>query len=539
MSFFKTRSIDGNRDQAVEIANNLAAANLMSGNEPRSDAYYENLTVGEFRSEVIEALDAIDSVDLDLIRSALADPAFRATVPAELLATVDEVLKNGLADCRAVLVDSLEPTYGLDLFTPMSQVFAAEDARFSDLDDRVRRKDIRDWVETASDGITSRGGRIEGDGDELTFTSHTWRQDPETGVYVDDNDTSGKSFYEQVGDFFAHSMLAGIATLPGKAGRLAQGIKTVEDARRTEEIIDKNGDRITDLLERDAPDALNGHISPEELWARTVRTMKDYVLELFEFGPSKPDIQLKMGYGARHSDASFVVAMDGSSLDGSSHGDRFLLGSGSSKFRAGAGEDVVFGMAGSDKIFGGASNDILHGGAGKDKLVGGRGSDALDGGRGADKVKGNGGRDLIYGENGRDKLWGGKGSDELYGEKGSDRLWGSRGQDLLDGGAGADRLFGNGQKDYLIGGRGTDRLSGGGGNDVFIFETKRDGRDTIRDFEIGDQILLQSSRARQVTVGREDGDVIVAHKGGTITIADAKASDVRDAIIYDGMDILI
>ncbi|NJL19920.1 MAG: type I secretion C-terminal target domain-containing protein [Leptolyngbyaceae cyanobacterium SM1_3_5] len=54
---------------------------------------------------------------------------------------------------------------------------------------------------------------------------------------------------------------------------------------------------------------------------------------------------------------------------------------------------------------------------------------------------------------------------------------------------GGDRLEGGAGSDILIGGAGDDILVGGTGSDRFVFNSVRDGSDTIVDFAIASDIL--------------------------------------------------
>lgn len=93
---------------------------------------------------------------------------------------------------------------------------------------------------------------------------------------------------------------------------------------------------------------------------------------------------------------------------------------------------------------------------------------------------------------------GGLGRDRLIGYSGSDVLQGRSGADLLQGNLGRDRLLGGSQSDNLSGGDGSDRLTGGGGQDSltggagrdrFIYRDADHGRDTVFDFQVGQDRL--------------------------------------------------
>jgi Ca2+-binding RTX toxin-like protein len=69
----------------------------------------------------------------------------------------------------------------------------------------------------------------------------------------------------------------------------------------------------------------------------------------------------------------------------------------------------------------------------------------------------------------------------INGEAGNDTLWGAEGNDTINGGTGNDTLFG---------GAGDDTLTGGTGQDTFQF-TATSGSDTISDFTVSDQDVLE------------------------------------------------
>ncbi|UAX94954.1 cadherin-like domain-containing protein [Ensifer adhaerens] len=169
-------------------------------------------------------------------------------------------------------------------------------------------------------------------------------------------------------------------------------------------------------------------------------------------------------------------------------------------------------------------------------IVGGRGSDRISGSRGNDMLFGGHGNDRLRGRDGDDVLVGGAGDDELKGEDGNDTFvvvllpGTSDGDDTIDGGAGVDGYdasaatqavvidldrgiaagaeIGNDSLrsvETAVGGKGNDIivasdavnfLAGGAGADIFVFRSLAalanggEGRDEIRDFEVGDRIDL-------------------------------------------------
>jgi Ca2+-binding RTX toxin-like protein len=96
-----------------------------------------------------------------------------------------------------------------------------------------------------------------------------------------------------------------------------------------------------------------------------------------------------------------------------------------------------------------------------------------------------------------DVIAGGDGDDTIAGFDGDDTLIGKAGDDKLAGGDGDDELQGGDGNDVLIGGKGRDILVGGDGMDQLVFNSLREGVDTIRDFHssgaCADQIVLAES----------------------------------------------
>lgn len=137
----------------------------------------------------------------------------------------------------------------------------------------------------------------------------------------------------------------------------------------------------------------------------------------------------------------------------------------------------------------------IEGTSRNDRLVGGNRNDEIDGNAGNDTLIGKGGNDELDGDAGNDRLSGGAGNDELDGDNGRDELNGGAGRDELDGG------------------RDRDDLTGGKGRDDFEFDDG-DGRDVIRDFEDGrDIIIIDSSSAKTF------GDLVIRNRSGDATIS--------------------
>ncbi|MEM9213331.1 MAG: hypothetical protein AAGD25_03205 [Cyanobacteria bacterium P01_F01_bin.150] len=119
----------------------------------------------------------------------------------------------------------------------------------------------------------------------------------------------------------------------------------------------------------------------------------------------------------------------------------------------------------------------------------GRRGDRIRGSNKADRLTGTNGKDVILGRNGRDKLKGGNSHDDIRGGKGNDKLFGGKGNDELRGGKGRDRLVGQQGNDRLVGGLGNDVLIGGPGRDTYVYQSLRDGQDSIRKFEVNKDVF--------------------------------------------------
>ncbi|MEH2051545.1 beta strand repeat-containing protein [Nostoc sp.] len=72
--------------------------------------------------------------------------------------------------------------------------------------------------------------------------------------------------------------------------------------------------------------------------------------------------------------------------------------------------------------------------------------------------------------------------DNLQGTSSDDLIFGFASNDIIVGGAGNDQIYG---------GLGSDNLTGGAGNDIFVL-TKGEGKDTIKDFNIGQDLIALS-----------------------------------------------
>ncbi|MEM7725494.1 MAG: Calx-beta domain-containing protein [Cyanobacteria bacterium P01_A01_bin.45] len=137
-------------------------------------------------------------------------------------------------------------------------------------------------------------------------------------------------------------------------------------------------------------------------------------------------------------------------------------------------DEILIGTNSSDRINGNGGNDLVIGKQGYDEITTGNGQDTIFGDvpnkvsysnlLESDKIISGGGDDIIFGGSGGDFIYGEAGSDRIYGEVGDDRIWGGTGDDIVSGGMGKD-IF------YLAPG---------------------EGRDTITDFDIDEDLIALS-----------------------------------------------
>ena len=152
---------------------------------------------------------------------------------------------------------------------------------------------------------------------------------------------------------------------------------------------------------------------------------------------------------------------------------------------------------------------------------------------------GGAGDDTLRGGPGNDTLRGNAGDDVLHGGPGNDTLRGNAGDDVLHGGAGADRLFAGAGADRLHGKGGDDMLHGGPGDDAFVYGNAPFGRDTVRDFEDGVDVLDFSGSGlqwRDLQVSSdEDGNAVVRVSGreNSVTLVGVDAALIdRDDFLF-------
>lgn len=121
-------------------------------------------------------------------------------------------------------------------------------------------------------------------------------------------------------------------------------------------------------------------------------------------------------------------------------------------------------------------------GNGDDLGYGGEGNDVIGGGRGDDIVYAKSGFNILSGDSGNDWIIGGDEKDFLFGGSGDDEIEDLGGGAVMSGGSG---------NDILKAGEGYNVLKGGRGEDTFTATAFEFDGDWIKDFEVGDTIIIE------------------------------------------------
>jgi len=102
--------------------------------------------------------------------------------------------------------------------------------------------------------------------------------------------------------------------------------------------------------------------------------------------------------------------------------------------------------------------------------------------------------------------------------KNDNPLQGTSSDDLIFGFAGNDVIVGGGGNDRIYGGLGTDNLTGGTGNDIFVI-VQGEGRDTIKDFNLNEDLIALSSGISysNLSITQSNNDTLI--KIGTVSLA--------------------
>ncbi len=108
----------------------------------------------------------------------------------------------------------------------------------------------------------------------------------------------------------------------------------------------------------------------------------------------------------------------------------------------------------------------------------------------------------------------------ITGSAKTDNLQGTNSDDLIFGFAGNDVIVGGSGNDQLYGGFGTDNLTGGAGNDIFVI-VQSEGRDTIKDFNISEDLIALSGGLSYsgLSITQNGNDTLIKVTSGNINFA--------------------
>lgn len=138
---------------------------------------------------------------------------------------------------------------------------------------------------------------------------------------------------------------------------------------------------------------------------------------------------------------------------------------------------------------------------------------------------------------GKDVFKLGAGDDRFELMGGNDKGYGRAGDDVIYGGAGKDKLWGDQGNDEIYGGVGNDTLLGGKGADDFVYVSKKEGKDRIKDFETGkDDVVIDVKGVdglEDLDLASRKGDLHISYAKTTIIVEDAaRAFDAELDILF-------
>ncbi len=133
---------------------------------------------------------------------------------------------------------------------------------------------------------------------------------------------------------------------------------------------------------------------------------------------------------------------------------------------------------------------------------------------------------------GIENLIGSAHGDTLSGDDAVNTLSGGDGDDLLSGGGSSDALHGDAGADVLQGGAGNDLLIGGAGADTFRDTSTGLNGDTIRDFSVGDRIVITDASLAGFAASIADGKLTFT--GGSINLDSGRYGDLSFAAAAGG-----
>jgi Ca2+-binding RTX toxin-like protein len=218
------------------------------------------------------------------------------------------------------------------------------------------------------------------------------------------------------------------------------------------------------------------------------------------------------------------------------------------------GDDTIDGRGGNDTIDGGGGSDNLAGGLGDDTFKGSQGKDSIDGGDGFDTADYSKlGKAIALSSVGIITKADGFGTDQVFKVEtviadasvtnntidtsqslpgisitanlqtqsisinnvpkygtlpftviNFDNVIGTNESDSITGDSQNNQLVGNDGDDSIIGGQGDDILIGGFGADKFIFNSFKEGIDTIKDYKFGQNDLIEVSKVGFGTTSIKD-----------------------------------
>jgi Ca2+-binding RTX toxin-like protein len=483
----------GFRDLFTQSVSSLTTlGSLTPADVPTSADDILNQTVGEWRALVTEARTAITLISPAQISLILSLPPSQTNLTAEQIAILTPWSQGDFTNITAPLDEALAA------MAP----FAASDTLEFAINQLDPTGGTTDEIRAEFDAAVARLAELLWDDQSGVFTSPNFALNLATGAWSTQgtslpgySGTAIGEFWDVLGEAAGNAIMSFIGSKESLLGSLLlEGADSAAFANAQAVAEEKAADAFEKIQTIGAQIAADREgVDVASISQDAKDGIQDLINGLADVLPGFGGALDSLIFGSRNSDPTFVLALE-QSVQGSEHGDWFMLSKQADSFDGGAGMDVLFGFEGNDSLNGGDDIDVIDGGDDDDLITGGAGNDSLSGGDGDDTVQGNGD---------------------------DDDLTGGAGDDKLDGGAGDDTL---------AGGTGDDSLTGGEGADLFIV-TQGDETVRIEDFEVGTDTLDLSGFDRAdvldaLTAASGDTAVLTLADGTVLTLAGVAAASL-------------
>jgi V8-like Glu-specific endopeptidase len=121
---------------------------------------------------------------------------------------------------------------------------------------------------------------------------------------------------------------------------------------------------------------------------------------------------------------------------------------------------------------------------------------------------------------------------EVYGSDDAEVLMTTSGNDYISAGDGDDTIYGLAGSDYIVGGAGNDTITGGEGRDFFAFDLSQSGMDTIKDFDLSEDVIKLANVESLQTATSNDTDLVLYVDEDTYIILTGLTQEDYSSIVF-------